>query len=187
MDNFIYEYKTKVIFGNGSAKNNLANELEKYGKNIMVAYGGGSIKANGIYQEVIDILNKAGKTVIDFSGIMSNPTYAKVQDGAKLAKEKNVDFILAVGGGSVIDCCKIICAQACSDEDIWTMEFEKGQLPAKMLPMGAIVTASGTGAEMNCGAVITNEEKNIKTGVLGATPVLQYWNLTIQKQFHINK
>lgn len=171
MDNFIYEYKTKVIFGNGSAKNNLANELEKYGKNIMVAYGGGSIKANGIYQEVIDILNKAGKTVIDFSGIMSNPTYAKVQDGAKLAKEKNVDFILAVGGGSVIDCCKIICAQACSDEDIWTMEFEKGQLPAKMLPMGAIVTASGTGAEMNCGAVITNEEKNIKTGVLGATPV----------------
>ena len=85
MDNFIYEYKTKVIFGNGSAKNNLANELEKYGKNIMVAYGGGSIKANGIYQEVIDILNKAGKTVIDFSGIMSNPTYAKVQDGAKLA------------------------------------------------------------------------------------------------------
>lgn len=162
MDNFIYEYKTKVIFGNGSAKNNLANELEKYGKNIMVAYGGGSIKANGIYQEVIDILNKAGKTVIDFSGIMSNPTYAKVQDGAKLAKEKNVDFILAVGGGSVIDCCKIICAQACSDEDIWTMEFEKGQLPAKMLPMGAIVTASGTGAEMNCGAVITNEEKKLK-------------------------
>ena len=74
MDNFIYEYKTKVIFGNGSAKNNLANELEKYGKNIMVAYGGGSIKANGIYQEVIDILNKAGKTVIDFSGIKSLTT-----------------------------------------------------------------------------------------------------------------
>lgn len=171
MENFIYEYKTKVIFGNGSVRNNLENELKKYGKTVMLAYGGGSIKENGIYQEVVDTLIKAGKTIIDFSGIMSNSTYAKVQEGAKLAKENHVDFILAVGGGSVIDCCKIISAQAGTDEDIWTMEFVKGQFPVQIVPMGAIVTASGTGAEMNCGAVITNEEKNIKTGMLGATPV----------------
>lgn len=170
MENFIYEYKTKVIFGNESVRNNLENELKKYGKTVMLAYGGGSIKENGIYQEVVDTLIKAGKIIIDFSGIMPNPTYAKVQEGAKLAKENHVDFILAVGGGSVIDCCKIISAQAATDEDIWTMEFVKGQFPVQIVPMGAIVTASGTGAEMNCGAVITNEEKNIKTGMLGATP-----------------
>lgn len=105
---------------------------------------------------------------IPFKEDMPNPTYAKVQDGAALAKEKGVDFILAVGGGSVIDCCKIIAAQAKTDEDIWEMEFTKGKYPTECLPMGAVVTASGTGAEQNCGAVITNEEKGVKTGVAGA-------------------
>lgn len=176
MENFIYEYKTKVILGNESVKNNLENELKVVGKTVMFAYGGGSINKNGIHQEITDILKKAGKTVVEFSGIMSNPTYAKVQEGAKLVKENNVDFILAVGGGSVIDCCKIVSAQGCTDEDIWTMEFEKGQLPMKTIPMGAIVTASGTGAEMNSGAVITYEEKNIKTGMLGATPAFAILN-----------
>lgn len=171
MENFIYDYKTKVIFGNGSVKNYLEVELKNYGDTVMVAYGGGSIKRNGIYQEVVDVLHKAGKTIIDFSGIMPNPTYRKVQEGAKLAKENSVDFILAIGGGSVIDCCKMISAQAKIEEDIWNLEFVKRQLPVQMLPMGAIVTATGTGAEMNCGAVITNENMNIKTGMLGATPV----------------
>lgn len=171
MENFIYEYKTKVIFGNGSVKNNLETELKKHGKTVMLAYGGGSIKENGIYQEVLNILNKTGKTIIDFPGIMPNPTYAKVQEGAKLAKEKHIDFILAIGGGSVIDCCKIISVQAKTDEDIWNLEFVKKQLPQDALPMGVIVTATGTGAEMNCRAVITNEDINVKTGVLGATPI----------------
>lgn len=99
---------------------------------------------------------------------MSNPTYAKVQEGVKLVKEKDVDFILAVGGGSVIDCCKIISAQAKLDCDIWDMEFNQRKFPTEFIPLGAVVTASGTGAEMNSGAVITNEEKKIKCGLLGA-------------------
>ena len=100
----------------------------------------------------------------------SNPTYAKVQMGAKLAREQHVDMILGVGGGSVIDCCKMVAAQAKTDRDLWEMEFTHHELPSDAIPMGAIVTASGTGAEMNGGAVITNEEKRIKTGMLGFAP-----------------
>lgn len=170
MENFIYEYPTKVFFGKGIAKEQLSNALKPYGSKIMLAYGGGSIKNNGIYNEITDILKKDGKEVIDFSGIMSNPTYAKVQEGAALAKEKNVDFILAVGGGSVIDCCKIISVQAKTSEDIWDMEFVQGKFPTEGIPVGAVVTASGTGAEMNSGAVITNEDLKIKAGVFGVAP-----------------
>ena len=170
MDNFIYEYQTKVLFGKGIAKERLADALKPYGDKIMLAYGGGSIKQNGIYDEIVGILKEYGKEVIDFSGIMSNPTYTKVQQGAKVARENNVDFILAVGGGSVIDCCKIISVQAKTSDDIWDMEFTQGKFPTESIPMGAVVTASGTGAEMNAGAVITNEELKIKTGVFGATP-----------------
>ena len=133
----------------------------------MLAYGGGSIKKNGIYDELVGILKEAGKEIVEFTGIMSNPTYVKVQEGARLAKEKNVGFILAVGGGSVIDCCKIVSAQAKSDTDIWKMEFDEHRFPMEFIPMGAVVTAFGTGAEMNCGAVITHEEKNLKNGVMG--------------------
>ena len=114
------------------------------------------------------ILKAAGKNVAEFSGIMSNPTYAKVQEGAALAIEQHIDFILAVGGGSVIDCCKIISAQAKLDADIWELECEKHGQPKEFIPMGAVVTAFGTGAEMNNGAVITNEEKKIKGALWGA-------------------
>lgn len=170
MENFIYEYPTKVLFGKGIVKEQLANALKPYGNKIMLAYGGGSIKQNGIYDEITDILKSNGKEIIDFSEIMSNPTYEKVQEGAALAKEKNIDFILAVGGGSVIDCCKIISVQAKTDGDIWDMEFVQGKFPTDSVPVGAVVTASGTGAEMNAGAVITNEALKIKTGVFGAAP-----------------
>ena len=136
----------------------------------MLAYGGGSVKKNGIYDEVKEILAKEGKRVIDFSGIMSNPTYAKVQEGAKLAKENQIDFILAVGGGSVSDCCKIVAAQAMTEKDLWEMEMAEHQFPTETIPMGVIVTASGTGSEMNNGAVITNEEKMIKGGMAAAAP-----------------
>ena len=112
MNAFTYSYPVKVYFGEKTAEKNLPAELAKAGPNVLFAYGGGSIKRTGIYNELMGILSAAGKTVTEFSGIMSNPTYEKVQEGARLAKENHIDFILAVGGGSVIDCCKIISAQA---------------------------------------------------------------------------
>lgn len=168
MKDFIYSYPVKVYFGDQAAKKALPAELAKVGKTVMVAYGGGSVKRSGVYDEICGYLKSAGKEIVDFPGIMPNPTYKKVQEGAALAKEKNVDFILAVGGGSVIDCCKIIAAQAVTEADIWEMEFKNHTFPTEFLPMGAVVTASGTGAEMNNGAVITNEDTQEKAGVLGA-------------------
>lgn len=168
MNDFIYSYPVKVYFGQGAAKRALQAELGKVGKTVMLAYGGGSVKRSGVFDEICGLLKESGKEVVEFSGIMPNPTYQKVQEGAAFARENNVDFILAVGGGSVIDCCKIIASQAVTQEDIWNMEFTEHRYPAKFLPMGAVVTASGTGAEMNNGAVITNEETKQKAGVLGA-------------------
>lgn len=171
MENFVYEFPTKVLFGRGAAKEHLGKALSAYGPHVMLAYGGGSIHRNGIYTEMTEILSAAGKTVTAFSGIMSNPTYAKVQEGAALVRENGIDFILAVGGGSVIDCCKVVAAQAVLEEDIWDMELVRHRLPTvPPIPMGAVVTASGTGAEMNGGAVITHEEKKIKTGIFAAAP-----------------
>jgi alcohol dehydrogenase YqhD (iron-dependent ADH family) len=165
---FIYAKMPKVYFGEGMLKKALPDELKKVGNTVMLAYGGGSVKRTGLYDKVVEVLKENGKNVVEFSGIMSNPTYSKVQEGAKLAKENNVDFILAVGGGSVIDCCKIVAAQAKVDEDIWKMEFEDRKLPTEFIKLASVVTASGTGAEMNNGAVITNEDKKLKAGMLGA-------------------
>nr|WP_297171760.1 iron-containing alcohol dehydrogenase [uncultured Agathobaculum sp.] len=171
MENFIYEYPTKVYFGKSMAKQHLPEILKDYGPNILLAYGGGSIKTNGIYDEIIGILKAAGKTVTEFTGIMSNPTYAKVQEGAALARNCKADLVLAVGGGSVIDCCKIVAAQAVTDDDIWDMEMNRRLAPFKTpIPLGAVVTAAGTGAEMNGGAVITNEDVKIKAGMFAAAP-----------------
>ena len=167
MNKFTFSYPTRVYFGEGSVKQVFAAELGKVGETVMLAFGGGSVKKNGIYDEIKNLLEQAGKSVIDFSGIMPNPTYAKVQEGAALVREHHVDFILAAGGGSVIDCCKVISAQAVLDEDIWNMEYGKGKFPTAGIPMGAVVTASGTGAEMNAGAVITYEEKFWKGPVFG--------------------
>ena len=114
------------------------------------------------------ILRSKGKRVVEFSGIMSNPTYAKVQEGAKLARENHVDLILAVGGGSVSDCCKVVSAQAKLPEDIWEMQYTKHTYPSAFIPLGTIVTVFGTGSEMNNGAVITHEEKKIKGALWGA-------------------
>ena len=168
MNNFIYENKTKVYFGKNGVKDNLSALLANYGDTVLLAYGGGSIKRNGVYDEVTAILRDAGKTVVEFSGIMPNPTYAKVQEGAKLARGNHVDLILAVGGGSVSDCCKIVSAQANLDEDIWEMQYAKHNLPTRFIPLGTIVTVFGTGSEMNNGAVITNEDKKIKGALWGA-------------------
>lgn len=168
MNNFIYENKTKVYFGKGGVKEYLGCLLKHYGDTVMLAYGGGSIKRNGIYDEILGILEAQKKQVVEFSGIMPNPTYEKVQEGARLAREKQVDLILAVGGGSVSDCCKIISAQAKLNEDIWEMQTVKHTYPSEFIPLGTIVTVFGTGSEMNSGAVITNEEKKIKGALFGA-------------------
>ena len=171
MENFVYEYPTKVYFGKGAVGQHLPGILAGYGPNVLLAYGGGSIKKNGIYEEISGILKAAGKTVTEFTGIMSNPTWAKVQEGAKLARESKADLILAVGGGSVIDCCKIVAAQAVEETDLWELEMVRHQAPAKTpVPLGAVVTASGTGAEMNGGAVITNEDAKIKGGMFASAP-----------------
>lgn len=164
MNNFIFQNATKVYFGKGCVKEYLAC-LTKEADTILLAYGGGSIKRNGVYDEIMDILNKEGKTVVEFSGIMSNPTYAKVQEGARLARENHADMILAVGGGSTMDCCKAVSLQAKYEGDIWEDFWARqGVIECEPLPLGVIVTVAGTGSECNGGAVITNEEKKIKMG-----------------------
>ncbi len=168
MKDFVYEKIPKVYFGENALEKSLPGELKKVGKNVMLAFGGGSVKKTGLYDRVMKLLKENGKEVVEFTDIMSNPTYNKVQEGAKLAKENNVDFILAVGGGSVIYCCKMVAVQAKTDEDIWKMEFEEGKFPTEFIKLASVVTASGTGAEMNSGAVITNEDKKLKAGMLGA-------------------
>lgn len=165
MNNFIFENNTKVYFGKGCVEEYLSSILSHYGKTVMLAYGGGSIKRNGIYNEIVEALTAAEKTVVEFSGIMANPTYAKVLEGATLAREKGVDFILGVGGGSVMDCCKAVSLAARYEGDIWNDFWERaGIVDFEPLPLGFVVTVTGTGSECNGGAVITNEERKIKTG-----------------------
>lgn len=165
MNNFIFENATKIYFGKGCVKEYLASLAKPYGQTVMLAYGSGSIKRNGVYDEVMACLQKAGKNVVEFSGITANPTYAKVLEGARLARESKADLIIGVGGGSVMDCCKAISMAAVYDGDIWTDFWARlGYVGFEPLPLGVIVTAAGTGSEMNGGAVITNEELKIKTG-----------------------
>ena len=165
MNNFIFENATKVYFGKGCVKEYLACLCGQYGQTVMLCFGGGSVKKNGIYDEVTACLQKAGQTIVEFSGIGANPTYAKVLEGAKLARENHADLILAVGGGSVMDCCKAVSMAAVYDGDIWTDFWARpGVIDFEPLPLGVIVTVAGTGSEMNGGAVITNEKLKIKTG-----------------------
>ena len=171
MDDFIYEYPTKVFLGNGMVKAHLGEVLPVLGDKIMVVYGGGSAKRNGTLNEVLSIIKDSGRSYVEFSGIMPNPTYSKVQEGASLAKNEGITGILALGGGSVIDASKIIALQAPNETDVWSSEMEKnGVLTKSPLPLGAIVTSSGTGSEMNGGAVITNEEKKLKAGLFASAP-----------------
>lgn len=165
MNNFIFEHTTKTFFGRGCVREYLACLSGGYGETVMLAYGGGSVKKNGIYEEVTESLKKAGKRVVEFSGIMPNPTYSKVLEGAALARENHVDLILGVGGGSVMDCCKAVSMAAVYKGDLWTDFWARpGIIDFEPLPLGVVVTAAGTGSEMNGGAVITNEALKIKTG-----------------------
>lgn len=165
MNNFIFENTTKAYFGKGCVKEYLCCLVKQFGNTVMLAYGGGSIKNNGIYDEIMSVLENAGKTVVEFSGIMPNPTYAKVLEGAELARKNKVDFILGVGGGSVMDCCKAISLAAKYYGDIWSDFWaQPGIIDFEPLPLGVVVTVSSTGSEMNGGAVITNEKIKVKTG-----------------------
>ena len=165
MNNFIFENRTKVFFGKGCVNEYLECLSKGYGNTVMVAYGGGSIKRNGIYDEVINILKNSGKNIVEFPGIMSNPTYNKVLEGAKLVKNNKVDLILGIGGGSVMDCCKAISIASRYDGDLWKDFWERpGVFEFEPLPLGVIVTVAGTGSECNGGSVITNEELKVKTG-----------------------
>ena len=171
MNSFTYDYPVRNYFGEGAMDQALDAEMGAMGKTVMLAYGGGSVKRTGVYGHVVDKLTSAGKRVVDFGDIMPNPTYEKCQEGAALAREEQVDFILSVGGGSVFDCCKVVSAQAMLDEDIETFEHADGKMPSSFIPMGCIATLSGTGAEQNNGAVITNEETHVKGAYLGAMPM----------------
>ncbi|HIZ43713.1 MAG TPA: iron-containing alcohol dehydrogenase [Firmicutes bacterium] len=164
MNNFIFQNATKVYFGKDCVKEYLGSLTEPY-STVLLAYGGGSAKRNGIYDEVTGILKANGKKIVEFSGIMANPTYAKVQEGAKLVREYDADMILGIGGGSVMDCCKAVSLAARYDGNIWDDFWAKpGVIGTEPVPLGVIVTVAGTGSECNGGAVITNEEKKVKTG-----------------------
>ena len=168
MDKFVYQYPVRQYFGKGCAESAIKEEMKRAGQRVLLAYGGGSLKRTGLYDKIRTWLEECDKQVTDFGGIMPNPTYRKVQEGARLVREHKIDFILAVGGGSVIDCCKIVSAQALTDEDVWDAWYVHHRLPTDFVSMGAVVTASGTGAEQNNGAVITHEEKKLKQPLFGA-------------------
>ena len=168
MNNFNYQYPVRQHFGKGCTEGAIKEEMKRMGKRVLLAYGGGSLKRTGLYDKIRTWLIESGNEVVDFGGIMPNPTYAKVQEGARIVRDEHIDFILAVGGGSVIDCCKIVSSQAKMDVDAWDDWYVSPNLPKEFVPMGAVVTASGTGAEQNNGAVITHEEKKLKQPLFGA-------------------
>lgn len=164
LGNFSYYNPTKLYFGEGSLKY-LNDELPKYGKNVVLVYGGGSIKKNGIYDSVIEILKNNNKEISEISGVMPNPTADKLREGAKIAKEANADLLLAVGGGSVCDYTKAVAVSVNCDEDPWDKYYVRFEEPTcEVVPLACVLTMAGTGSEMNTGAVITNPETKQKIG-----------------------
>ena len=164
LGNFTYCNPTKLYFGDDVRKN-LNDELTHYGPKVLLTYGGGSIKRNGIYEEVIASLREAGKEVVELSGVMPNPTTTKLVEGAKLASEHDVDLILAVGGGSVCDYAKALSVSAWCTEDPWDKYYLRMEdVDNRIIPVGCILTMVGTGSEMNGGSVITNHQQKRKIG-----------------------
>lgn len=161
---FSYLNPTKLYFGEDSLKY-LNEELPKYGKNVLLVYGGGSIKKNGIYDQVTEILKANGKDVFEDFGVMPNPTVDKLYEGCRIARENRVDFILAVGGGSVCDYAKAVSVSVFCEEDAWEKYFLRMEdVDNEVLPVGCVLTMVGTGSEMNGGSVITNHETKLKIG-----------------------
>ena len=164
LGNFTYSNPTRLYFGE-NALDGLNAELPDYGKNILLTYGGGSVKKSGLYDEIVKILKNNGKNIIELSSVMSNPTVEKLYEGCKLAKENSVDLILAVGGGSVCDYSKAVSVSAYCETDPWEKYFLKMEEPDnKIIPVGCVLTMVGTGSEMNGGSVITNHAQKLKIG-----------------------
>ena len=164
LGNFSYMNATKLYFGEDSLSF-LNEELPKYGSNVQLIYGGGSVKRNGIYDAVVEILKANGKTIIEDGGVMPNPTVEKLREGVKIAREKHVDLLLAVGGGSCCDYAKAVSVSVHCDDDPWEKYFERFEEPdCEIIPVGCVLTMAGTGSEMNGGSVITNHEKKLKIG-----------------------
>ena len=161
---FTYCNPTKLYFGEGAVKH-LSDELPKYGKNVVLVYGGGSIKKNGIYDTVVRILKENGKTVAEIAGVMPNPTLEKLYEGIGIARKAHAELILAVGGGSVCDYAKALSVSVCCEEDPWEKYYVRFEEPTcKIVPVGCVLTMAGTGSEMNAGAVITNHAAKRKIG-----------------------
>jgi len=164
LGNFSYSNPTRLYFGDDAIAF-LGEELKNYGKKVMLTYGGGSIKKNGIYDEVLKALKDEGKEVFEDPGVMSNPTVQKLYEGCRIAKENDVDLILAVGGGSTIDYAKAVSVSAWCEEDPWDKYYLRMEdVDNRIIPVGSILTMVGTGSEMNGGAVITNHEQKKKIG-----------------------
>lgn len=164
LGNFSYCNPTKLYFGE-DALTNLSTELKKYGKNVVLIYGGGSIKKNGIYDEVVAILKEEEKNIAEIAGVMPNPTIEKLYEGVEIAKNHHADLLLAVGGGSVCDYAKAVSVSAHCDEDPWQKYYVKFDEPTcEIVPVGCILTMVGTGSEMNAGSVITNHKEKLKIG-----------------------
>lgn len=164
LGNFTYCNPTKLYFGK-DALDGLNEELPKYGKNVLLVYGGGSIKKNGIYDKVVEILKANGKTVCEDAGVMPNPTNEKLIEGVKRARNAKADLILAVGGGSVCDYAKAVSVSVHLDGDPWDKYFIKFEdVECEIVPVGCVLTMVGTGSEMNGGSVITNHEQKLKIG-----------------------
>jgi len=160
MDNFQFRNPTKLIFGRNQLPS-LEKEISKYGKKVLLVYGGGSIKRNGLYDKVMAHLHTIGADVFELSGVEPNPRLTTVNKGIDICKREKIDFLLAVGGGSVIDCTKTIAGGATYDGDVWDLITRKAKLE-KALPFGTVLTLAATGSEMNSGAVITNWETKEK-------------------------
>lgn len=164
LGNFSYCNPTKLYFGEDSL-DCLREELPKYGENVMLVYGGGSIKRNGIYDQVVKLLDESGKNVFEDPGVMPNPTVEKLYEGCRIARENQVDLILAVGGGSVCDYAKAVSVSAHCEEDPWEKYYLRMEdVDNRIIPVGCVLTMVGTGSEMNGGAVITNHKTKLKIG-----------------------
>ena len=161
MKDFTYYNPVRIHFGKDSMSA-LPEELQKFGARVLLVYGGGSIRGTGLYDTVQSILTKAGKTVFELPGVMPNPRTEKVYEGIALCKKERIDFILAVGGGSVIDCAKAIAVGACTDRDFWQAFFKNWEEAQDAIPLGVVLTIPATGSEFDCSSVITNMETHEK-------------------------
>lgn len=162
MEKFVFQNPTKLLFGEGQIER-LPKELAQYGKNVLLVYGGGSIKRNGLYNEIIELLAANDFTVTELGGVEPNPKLSTAEKGAQLCKEHGIDVIIAAGGGSVIDCTKLIASAAKYDGDPWDFVIGKARAE-EALPFGTILTITATSSEMNKGSVITNEKTEEKYG-----------------------